>query len=99
MRAREEHQLRQLRPRHLPPIEGTELAERLGRTGRSSSGQDGSDDLMTTARELDRQTSIGHFGPLDAMRYLEESGLVEPREPEYFNRQRELQRLWKGQGQ
>ena len=96
-RAREEHQLRQLRPSHLPPMDGADSAESLVRTGRPSSEQAGSDDLMMTACEMDRQTSIERFRPLDALGFLEESGMAKPREPEYYNmgcrRQCELWRL------
>ena len=40
---------------------------------------------MLTARELDRQTSVGRFPQADALQFLDEAVAMRPTEPEYFN--------------
>ena len=83
-RAQDEYHLRQMRPTTLPPLEEADPWEALGTQGQSSVG---SDNLMLTAREMDRQTSIGRFSTRDAVQFLQETGqaLFNVGEPDYFN--------------
>ena len=90
-RANSEHLLRQMRPDHLPqPEQERETWEmRLGmfseRTADEHSGSMGTEALFTTAREMDRQTSVGRFQPLDALLFLVETERGVRTEPEYYN--------------
>ena len=59
--------------------------EALDVQGGSSEGAAITESLHMTAREMDRQTSVGHFPTQSAMRYLEEIQAVGHAEPQYYN--------------
>ena len=86
--ANDEHRLRQMRPDHLPPASEGHV-DAFGRSSEQTTdenpGSYGTDVLFWTAREMDRQTSIARFQPLEALQFLNETMDSGSREPEYFN--------------
>ena len=63
-RANTEHVLRQMRPEHLPPLDASVSIQGSERGRASHSLSDppfGAEEWLQTAREMDRQTSIGHL--------------------------------------
>ena len=86
-RANTEHVLRQMRPEHLPPLDASVSIQGSERGRASHSLSDppfGAEEWLQTAREMDRQTSIGHLPEPQAIQFLRDSAGIGQREPEYF---------------
>ena len=76
-----EHRLRQMRPTHLPPPSGGSG----GQTADEHPESVGTDAMFSAALEMDRQTSVGRYRPLDALTFLAEAGNMVRSGPEYYH--------------
>ena len=79
--ANDEHRLRQMRPTHLPPPSGGSG----GQTADEHPESVGTDAMFSAALEMDRQTSVGRYRPLDALTFLAEAGNMVRSGPEYYH--------------